>query len=103
MRVGWDKILRIGCIQSNDNELNNIKFFLLEKRGSVKPLIDLPHFAQSPDFHAANDCNCDETSHHYRGLKHVCPHHSFQSTLITNHINSFISECIVIIVSGPLQ
>ena len=45
-------------------------------------LVDFPHFIKSSDLDAANYNNCDKTSNHDHRLKHVCPHHSFQATLI---------------------
>lgn len=50
-------------------------------------LVDLPDFIQSSDLNAANDYNCDETSDHDGRLKHVCPHHGLQSTLIRDGVN----------------
>ena len=47
-------------------------------------LVDLPDFAQTSDFNTTNDCNCNETTDHHCGLKHVSPHHSLQSTLTEN-------------------
>ena len=61
-------------------------FNLLEKRGPIKVLVDFPHLTQASDFNTANDCDCNETTDHHCGLKHVSPHHGFQSTLVENQI-----------------
>ena len=82
------------------NEQTN-KYYLLKERGSVKVLVDFPHFTQSTNFDTANDCDCDETPDHDSGLKHVCPHHSFQSTLITNQISHQLSNNLASIVCVP--
>ena len=61
----------------NSSERFMISFYLLEERGPVVGLVDLPHFIQSPNLNTANDKNGNQTAHHDHRLKHICPYNGF--------------------------